>query len=110
MFLAGFVLVLHNLTPHVHAEGERAELPDTLADWLEFAFQIDPGAGHLECFSLAEPIDLDNTAMELVCCVVCQVDLLVYREFTPTPESKASHTGDPPNIRSRQNRGPPLFV
>ena len=52
--LAGFVLTLHNITPHVHDDPvtrENSSDPESLLEWLYFAFQIDPGAGHLECFS-----------------------------------------------------------
>lgn len=62
-YIAGFVLILHNITPHVHydePDAAESSIPDTLLDWLSFAFHIDPGAGHLECFSKPDQVDIDS--------------------------------------------------
>lgn len=56
---AGLFLLLHNLTPHFHAESgsdwamqSEKSTSDSPFDWLTDIFGIDLGEGHLECFSI----------------------------------------------------------
>lgn len=111
MFLAGFVLVLHNLTPHVHVDEHSDESPSNLTDWLEFAFSIDPGAGHLECFSQTESIDMDNIAELVVAFIPEEKAMASATELIPaTNQIAVSPPGDPPDITPHSPRPPPLFV
>ncbi|MBR9920768.1 MAG: hypothetical protein GYB31_08005 [Bacteroidetes bacterium] len=67
-FLAGLLLVLHNITPHFH-HGELSEAmheedhkdADTLLDWIRLGFHNDLGEGHLEWFTQTDA-DLDGAS------------------------------------------------
>ncbi len=105
------MLVLHNVTPHVHAEELSDEMPSGIGDWLEFAFSIDPGSGHLECFSKAEAIDMEVLPEIVVAIVPSVEEKHAGTEFAPEPyEIGLSPPPDAPDIAPHTPRPPPLFV
>lgn len=64
-FISVSVLLLHNLTPHMHhselSDEEHSlqhEEASSWFDWLMLGFHDDLGGGHLECFSHLEKIQL----------------------------------------------------
>jgi hypothetical protein len=66
LFLAGFLLFLHNIKPHSHnfelfaeQSEDQVEKPIDFIDWLFISIQHDLGEGHLECFSQVEYPDFD---------------------------------------------------
>ncbi len=109
-YVAGFVLVLHNITPHVHTDDpNEGSMPQSLLDWLGFAFQIDPGAGHLEWFSQDKQLD-DKTDLKTQVSLahVFRVPVITERVFDPEAPVLCISThyvnfsGAPPALR-----GPP---
>ncbi len=61
------MLVLHNITPHLHleslGEAQQSSTSDTsgsLLNWLASTFQSDLGEGHLECFSEVSDLDVSD--------------------------------------------------
>ena len=111
-YIAGVVLVLHNITPHVHLEESdpiESPTPDSLIDWLAFAFQIDPGAGHLEWFSKSDPVDADEPQL-YVSYSLANRDSIVEEQGVVVPPSPIleSHFAQTNYYGASGLRGPPL--
>ena len=114
------MLLLHNLTPHIHGE-ELLNLAQTenssdesLLDWLTDLFQTDLGEGHLECFSVEKDqlLDLDFSINDF------QPDFFFFEKINPFQIDEfpiillGSFHFEPPVLKDRSVqstglRGPP---
>lgn len=71
-FLAGFILLLHNITPHLHhgemglVESKEVQGTSSPIEWLLSGSHNDLGDNHLECFSEISISDFSVVAQPVV--------------------------------------------
>lgn len=89
---------------------DQGEEPSSLVDWLVFAFQIDPGAGHLECFSKPDPIDIQNTPHQFTSALAGIVSSIEYHQPLELNVLAGHDTTEGHPLQKRRttaSRGPP---
>ncbi|MBT8232020.1 MAG: hypothetical protein HKN51_16750 [Saprospiraceae bacterium] len=66
IYLAGAIVILHSLLPHVHESDHdhyshelEHTAPESFLDFLEEMFHMDMGEGHLENFEQGSQLDFD---------------------------------------------------